>query len=59
MEKMVKDGEKSVGLRMIDSKKPYKKMYNIIDIPSKKLRTFMESDYIFLVNKLKEENYDR
>lgn len=59
MEKMVKDGEKSIGLRMIDSKKPYKKLYNIVEIPSKKLRTFMESDYTFLVNKLKEENYDR
>ena len=55
MEKMVNDGEKSIGLRMIDSKKPYKKLYNIVEIPSKKLRTFMESDYTFLVNKLKEE----
>lgn len=55
MEKMVNDGEKSIGLRMMDSKKPYKKLYNIVEIPSKKLRTFMESDYTFLVNKLKEE----
>ena len=52
MEKMVLDGEKSIGLRMIDEKKPYKKMYNIITIPSQKLRTFMESDYNYLVNKL-------
>ena len=52
MEKMVADGEKSIGLRMIDNKKPYKKMYNIIRIPSKKLRTFMESDYNFLVEVL-------
>lgn len=52
MEKMVVDGEKSIGLRMIDNKKPYKKMYNIISIPSKKLRTFMESDYNFLVKQL-------
>ena len=30
MEKMVLDGEKSIGLRMIDNKKPYKKSYNWI-----------------------------
>jgi hypothetical protein len=52
MEKMVNDGEKSIGLRMIDEKKPYKKQYNIITIPSKKLRTFMESDYNYLAEKL-------
>lgn len=50
MEKMVNDGEKSIGLRMIDDKKPYKKQYNIITIPSKKLRTFMETDYNYLVD---------
>ena len=52
MEKMVNDGEKSIGLRMIDSKKPYKKSYNIITVPSSKLRTFMESDYDYLVKQL-------
>jgi Holliday junction resolvase len=52
MEKMVNDGEKSIGLRMIDNKKPYKKSYNIITIPSTKLRTFMESDYKYLVEVL-------
>ena len=52
MEKMVLDGEKSIGLRMIDNKKPYKKAYNIITIPSEKLRTFMESDYNYLVKQL-------
>lgn len=52
MEKMVNDGEKSIGLRMIDEKKPYKNQYNIVTIPSKKLRTFMESDYNYLVEKL-------
>lgn len=52
MEKMVNDGEKSIGLRMIDDKKPYKKSYNIITIPSTKLRTFMESDYKYLVEAL-------
>ena len=52
MEKMVNDGEKSIGLRMIDEKKPYKKEYNIITLPSVKLRTFMETDYTFLVENL-------
>lgn len=54
MEKMVADGEKSIGLRMIDPKKPYKKAYNIITIPSAKLRTFMETDYDFLVKELEK-----
>lgn len=52
MEKMVNDGEKSIGLRMIDDKKPYKKSYNIVTLPSKKLRTFMETDYNYLVEAL-------
>ena len=52
MEKMVNDGEKSIGLRMIDEKKPYKKSYNIITLPSKKLRTFMETNYNYLVEVL-------
>ena len=52
MEKMVLDGEKSIGLRMIDEKKPYKKSYNIITLPSKKLRAFMETDYKYLVEVL-------
>jgi hypothetical protein len=52
MEKMVNDGEKSIGLRMIDEKKPYKKQYNIIKIPAVKLRTFMEADLNYLVDKL-------
>ena len=52
MEKMVNDGEKSIGLRMIDEKKPYKKSYNITTLPSKKLRTFMETDYNYLVEVL-------
>lgn len=54
MEKMVSDGEKSIGLRMINEKKPYKKSYNILTLPSKKLRTFLETDYNYLVNKLIE-----
>ena len=52
MEKMVNDGEKSIGLRMIDEKKPYKKSYNIIKVDAQKLRTFMEADLIKLVEVL-------
>lgn len=52
MEKMVLDGEKSIGLRMIDDKKPYKKMYNIMSVPAEKLRTFMEADLKYLVEHL-------
>ena len=52
MEKMVLDGEKSIGLRML--KKDYKKSYNIITVPSEKLRKFMESDYKYLVSTLLE-----
>ena len=52
MEKMVLDGEKSIGLRMIDEKKPYKKQYNILTLPSTKLRTFMETNYNYLVDEL-------
>lgn len=52
MEKMVLDGEKSIGLRML--KKDYKKSYNIITVPSEKLRKFMESDYQYLVSTLLE-----
>ena len=46
------DGEKSIGLRMIDPKKPYKKSYNIINVPATKLRTFMEADLKYLVEQL-------
>jgi hypothetical protein len=52
MEKMIQHGEKSIGLRMLDKAKPYKIAYNIINIPSQKLRTFMESDYKYLVDEL-------
>lgn len=48
MEKMVNDGEKSIGLRMLD-----KSLYNIIVLPSTKLRAFMSTDYSILAN-LKE-----
>ena len=55
MEKMVLDGEKSIGLRMIDTKKPYKKSYNIVTVPAEKLRTFMEADLKYLVEVLNGE----
>lgn len=55
MEKMVQHGEKSIGLRMTDTKKPYPKSYNIITIPSEKLRVFMETDYNYLVEVLNGE----
>lgn len=52
MEKMVLDGEKSIGLRMLEDK--YKKKYNILVLPTTKLRVFMEADINYLVNKLTE-----
>ena len=55
MEKMVLDGEKSIGLRMIDKKKPYKKAYTIYELPATKLRTFMEADINYLVEVLNGE----
>ena len=50
MEKMMLDGEKSIGLRML--KENYKKKYRIINIPAIKLRTFMEADLKYLVEVL-------
>jgi hypothetical protein len=50
MEKMVLDGEKSIGLRMM--KEDYAKRYRIINIPAIKLRTFMEADLKYLVEVL-------
>lgn len=44
MEKMVQSGEKSIGIRMLTDER-----YDIKIIPSKKLRTFLESDYSILV----------
>lgn len=41
---MKKDGKKSVGLKAIEEG------YNIIEIPSEKLRAFMKSDYSCLMN---------
>ena len=50
MEKMVIDGEKSIGLRMV--KENYPKKYRIIKVPATKLRTFMEADLNYLVEVL-------
>lgn len=50
MEKMVNDGEKSIGLRML--KDNYPKKYRIIEVPATKLRTFMEADLNYLVEVL-------
>jgi hypothetical protein len=48
MEKMVKDGKKSIGLKMLKEKS-----YNIIEIPSVKKRVYLDSDYTILTS-LKE-----
>ena len=45
MEKMVKDGKKSIGLKMFEDKS-----YNIIEIPSVKKRVYLDSDYTVLVD---------
>ena len=39
-----KDGKKSVGIKSIEEG------YNIIEIPSKKLKVYMDSDYSCLSN---------
>jgi hypothetical protein len=52
MEKMVLAGEKSIGIRMLQNKKNTEKTYNIVVLPSTKLRTFMETDYNYLVKQL-------
>lgn len=41
--KMLKDNKKSVNIKMLDEN-----VYKIIDIPSKLIRTFMQSDYSIL-----------
>ncbi len=45
MEKMVKDGKKSIGIKMLDEKS-----YNIVVIPSEKKRVYMDSDYSILTS---------
>lgn len=48
IQKMKEDGKKSVNIRTDLDK------YRIIEIPSKKKRTFMDSDYSILIQELKE-----
>lgn len=50
MKKMHEDGKKSINIKMLEDN-----VYNIIEIPSVKKRTFMESDYSVLLQ-LGEEN---
>lgn len=42
--KLKQDGKKSVGLKSVEEG------YEIYELPSKKLRVFMETDYTFLLN---------
>ena len=42
---MMKDGKKSVGIKALEEK-----LYNIVEIPSIKKRTFMDSDLSVLLN---------
>ena len=42
---MMKDGKKSVGIKALEEK-----LYNIVEIPSIKKRTFMDSDLSILLN---------
>lgn len=50
MEKMVESGEKSIGIRMADDES-----YNIVELPSVKKRTFMDTDYMYLVRLMDEK----
>ena len=45
-----KEGKKSINIKMLEDKS-----YNIIDIPSTKLRVFMETDYTYFVKKVRGE----
>ena len=45
MEKMVNDGKKSIGIKMLEDS-----LYNIMIIPSEKKRIYLESDYKGLLN---------
>lgn len=47
MEKMFLDGEKSIGLRMLE-----KKLYNIIEVPFEKKRVYLFPDCKFLMDEL-------
>lgn len=47
MEKMITDGEKSIGLRMVE-----KKLYNIVEVPFEKKRVYLFPDCKFLLDNL-------
>lgn len=51
---MISEGEASIGLRMLKS--DYKKQYQIIVIPSKKLKVYLESDYTILTTIQEKED---
>lgn len=44
-EKLKLDGKKSVNIKMLDEK-----LYNMVEVPSKKLKVFFDSDYSVLLN---------
>ena len=46
--KLQADGKKSISLKMLEDKS-----YNIIELPSVKKRVFLETDYTYLLNKVK------
>lgn len=50
MERMVANGEKSIGIRMLEDKS-----YNIVIIPSVKKRVFFDSDYTCLTHLEEQE----
>lgn len=52
-EKMVKNGEKSIGIRMLNDK-----LYNILVLPIEMKRVYPKVDYTYLVNYYKEANND-
>ena len=54
VKKMKENGLKSVNPKTLDRKK-----YYIVDIPSVKLRTFMDSDYRVLMNIKSDEEIDK
>lgn len=49
--RMKQNGLKSISLKMLEDKS-----YYIIDLPSVKLRTFLETDYTYLVDCVKSED---
>lgn len=57
-EKIYTNGEKSIGLRLLDQKDKFgNKLYNIIVLPAEKKRVFMDVDYNYL-EQMVGENID-